>query len=115
MLYLSLIGHKLHLPPYLLNLPLEKPIEKELDNIFIDKSGYSKIGTVVSIYDIRSIDGGFIFPGNGASTYILYIRFVEFRMDVFYPFVGEVIATKLKRVHGYFTDIAIIFLHWVIS
>jgi DNA-directed RNA polymerase III subunit RPC8 len=29
----------------------------------------SKLGLCISIYDIRKIDGGFISPGEGASTY----------------------------------------------
>ena len=26
----------------------------------------------ISVYDIRSIDGGFVLPGNGASAYTVY-------------------------------------------
>ncbi|KAJ8749562.1 hypothetical protein K2173_026211 [Erythroxylum novogranatense] len=91
MFYLSLIEHKLRLPPYLLSLPLEKTIEKEFDNIFLDKVFYrftssllfyeflsshkhkgvlcfvsqliANLGLCVSAYDIRNIDRGFIFPG----------------------------------------------------
>lgn len=109
MFYLSLIEHTLRLPPYLLNLPLQDAIKKELENIFLDKV-ISNLGLCISIYDIRSIDGGFIFPGDGASTYK-----VEFRMVVFRPFVGEIIVGKLKESNkdglrlslGFFDDIHI--------
>lgn len=37
MFYLSLIEHKLRLPPHLLSLPLQDAIKKELENIFLDK------------------------------------------------------------------------------
>lgn len=79
------------LPPRLLNLPLQDAIKEELQNIFLDKV-ISKLGLCISIYDIRKIDGGFISPGEGASTYT-----VEFRMIVFRPFVGEIISAKLKE------------------
>lgn len=33
----------------------------------------ANLGLCVSLYDIRRIDGGFIFPGDGAPTYtVLY-------------------------------------------
>ena len=32
----------------------------------------ANLGLCFSVYDIRSIDGGFIFPGDGASTYTVY-------------------------------------------
>lgn len=103
MFYLSLIEHKMLLPPRLLNLPLQDAIKEELQNIFLDKvvtislciflpfcpcifmlstlkywvkmeiivsmKVISKLGLCISIYDIRKIDGGFISPGEGASTY----------------------------------------------
>uniref|UniRef100_A0A2P2L9E5 DNA-directed RNA polymerase subunit n=1 Tax=Rhizophora mucronata TaxID=61149 RepID=A0A2P2L9E5_RHIMU len=109
MFYLSLIEHKLRLPPHLLSLALEEAIKKELENIFLDKV-ITKLGLCVSIYDIRKIDGGFISSGDGASTYT-----VKFRIIVFRPFAGEVIAGKLKESHvdglrlslGFFDDIYI--------
>ncbi|KAB5568307.1 hypothetical protein DKX38_002100 [Salix brachista] len=109
MFYLSLIEHKMLLPPRLLNLPLQDAIKEELQNIFLDKV-ISKLGLCISIYDIRKIDGGFISPGEGASTYT-----VEFRMIVFRPFVGEIISAKLKESTadglqlslGFFDDITI--------
>ncbi|KDP21362.1 hypothetical protein JCGZ_21833 [Jatropha curcas] len=109
MFYLSLVEHTLRLPPYLLSLPLDDAIKKELENIFLDKV-ISNLGLCISIYDLRNIEGGFIFPGDGASTYT-----VKFRMVVFRPFVGETIVAKLKESKedglrlslGFFDDIHI--------
>ena len=33
----------------------------------------ANLGLCISVYDIRSIDGGFVFPGDGASTYTVYL------------------------------------------
>ncbi|GFP98009.1 DNA-directed RNA polymerase iii subunit rpc8 [Phtheirospermum japonicum] len=91
MFFLSEIEHTLRLPPHLLNLPLDEAIKGELDSIFIDKV-IVELGLCVCVYDIRSIDGGFVFPSDGASTYT-----VKFRLVMFRPFVGEVISAKLKE------------------
>ncbi|KAK6260000.1 RNA polymerase Rpb7-like [Theobroma cacao] len=91
MFYLSLIEHTLRLPPHLLNLPLDEAIKIELEALFLDKV-IANLGLCISVYDIRSIKGGFIYPGDGASTYT-----VEFRLIVFRPFVGEIIVAKLKE------------------
>ncbi|XP_059301944.1 uncharacterized protein LOC132053863 [Lycium ferocissimum] len=107
MFYLSLIEHTLRLPPHLLSLPLNESIRGELEGLFVDKV-IASLGLVISIYDIRSIDGGFIYPSEGASTYT-----VKFRLVVFRPFVGEVITARLKESNaeglrlslGFFSDI----------
>ncbi|XVF80903.1 hypothetical protein PTKIN_Ptkin15bG0112400 [Pterospermum kingtungense] len=109
MFYLSLIEHTLQLAPHLLNLPLVEAIKMELETLFLDKV-ISKLGLCISVYDIRSIKGGFIFPGEGASTYTVEVRLVVFR-----PFVGEIIVGKLKESDanglrltlGFFDDIYI--------
>ncbi|KAL1539699.1 DNA-directed RNA polymerase III subunit RPC8-like isoform X1 [Salvia divinorum] len=91
MFFLSQIEHTLMLPPHLLSLPLDEAIKEQLDSIFLDKV-IDKLGLCVSVYDIRSISGGFILPGDGASTYTAKIRLVLFR-----PFVGEIITARLKE------------------
>ncbi|XP_052169999.1 uncharacterized protein LOC127786562 isoform X2 [Diospyros lotus] len=109
MFYLSEIEHTLRLPPSLLDLPLHDAIKGELEGLFLDKV-IANLGLCISVYDIRSIDGGFIFPGDGASTYT-----VRFRLVMFRPFVGEVIVAKLKESDanglrlslGFFDDILI--------
>ncbi|CAH9092945.1 unnamed protein product [Cuscuta europaea] len=107
MFYLSEIEHTLRVPPSLLNLPLNEAIKGELEGLFVDKV-IAKLGLCISVYDILSIQGGFIFPGDGASTYT-----VKFRLIMFRPFVGEVIAARLKESNanglrlslGFFDDI----------
>ncbi|XP_031120683.1 DNA-directed RNA polymerase III subunit RPC8-like [Ipomoea triloba] len=107
MFYLSEIEHTLRLPPHLLNLALNEAIKGELEGLFVDKV-IAQLGLCISVYDIRSIDGGFIFPGDGASTYT-----VKFRLIIFRPFRGEVIAARLKESNaqglrlslGFFDDI----------
>uniref|UniRef100_A0A1D1Z3B8 DNA-directed RNA polymerase subunit n=1 Tax=Anthurium amnicola TaxID=1678845 RepID=A0A1D1Z3B8_9ARAE len=109
MFCLSLIEHDLRLPPHLLGLPLHKAIRGEIERLFLDKV-ISNLGLCVSVYDIRSIEGGFILPGDGASTYKVVFRLVMFR-----PFIGEVLIGKtetsdesgLKISLGFFNDIHI--------
>ncbi|KAE9460633.1 hypothetical protein C3L33_07439, partial [Rhododendron williamsianum] len=91
MFCLSLIEHTLRLPPHLLDLPLHVAIRGELEALFLDKV-IANLGLCVSVYDIQEIGKGFIFPGDGASTYTVLFRLIMFR-----PFVGEVIAAKLKE------------------
>ncbi|XP_074319591.1 uncharacterized protein LOC141656551 [Silene latifolia] len=107
MFFLSKLEHKLRVPPHKLDLPIEESITDELQSIFLDKI-ISKLGLCVSVYDILSIDGGFVLPDNGAPTYT-----VVFRMIMFRPYIGEIIEGKLlesdtKGVRlslGFFEDI----------
>ncbi|KNA10726.1 hypothetical protein SOVF_141600 [Spinacia oleracea] len=107
MFYLSLIEHRLRLPPKLLDLRLEDAIKGQLESIFLDKV-IAKAGLCISVYDIKSIDGGFVLPVEGAPTYT-----VVFRMVMFRPYIGEIITTKLKNSNlkglqltlGFFDDI----------
>ncbi len=48
------------------------------------------VGLVVTIYDVTSIEGGHVYPNDGAA----YFR-SKFRLVVFRPFAGEVIVGKL--------------------
>ncbi|EOA38813.1 hypothetical protein CARUB_v10011131mg [Capsella rubella] len=107
MFYLSELEHSLRVPPHLLNLPLEDAIKSVLQNVFLDKV-LVDLGLCVSVYDIKSIEGGIVLPGDGAATYKVVFRIVVFR-----PFVGEVIAAKFKESDtnglrltlGFFEDI----------
>ncbi|KAF6162149.1 hypothetical protein GIB67_008278 [Kingdonia uniflora] len=107
MFVLSVIEHTLRLPPHLLGLPLDEAIKKEVDIQFLDKV-ISKLGLCISVYDIKSIDGGFVIAGDGAVTYKVVFRLVMFR-----PFIGEVIVGKLEASDvngirlslGFFKDI----------
>jgi hypothetical protein len=48
------------------------------------------LGLAVSIYDVLSIEGGHIYPDDGAA----YFR-VAFRLAVFRPIVGEILVGKI--------------------
>ncbi|XP_072957263.1 uncharacterized protein [Typha angustifolia] len=107
MFYLSLIEHNLPMPPRLLSRPLLDAIKEELDSLFLDKV-IANLGLCISVYDIRSVEGGFVFPGDGSSTYKVTCRLMMFR-----PFIGEVIVGKidasdengLRLSLGFFSDI----------
>ncbi|KAL6338600.1 hypothetical protein AAG906_021315 [Vitis piasezkii] len=77
MFFLSLIEHTLRLPPHLLDLSLDKTIQGELESQFLDKV-IADLGLCISVYDIRSIDGDFVFPADGASTYTVYLIYFSF-------------------------------------
>ena len=49
------------------------------------------LGLVVTVYDILSVEGGFIYPSDGAAHFK-----AKFRLVVFRPYEGEVIVGKLK-------------------
>ncbi|KAJ0843096.1 putative DNA-directed RNA polymerase [Helianthus annuus] len=109
MFNLTKLEHTLRLEPHLLTLPLNEAIKGELERLFVDKI-IAKLGLCISVYDIESIDGGFIFPNEGAPTYT-----VKFRLIIFRPFVGEIISARLKESNadglrlslGFFEDIYI--------
>ncbi|KAF0909241.1 hypothetical protein E2562_032953 [Oryza meyeriana var. granulata] len=90
MFVLSQIEHNLPMPPHLLSQPLVDAIKAELERLFLDKV-VANLGLCVSVYDIRSVEGGLIFPGQGCSTYK-----VSFRLLMFRPFVGEVLVGKIN-------------------
>lgn len=49
-----------------------------------------KLGLVICVYDLLSLEDGFVFPGEGA-----YHAKVEYRLLVFRPFIGEVLTGRL--------------------
>ncbi|CAF2051886.1 unnamed protein product [Brassica napus] len=106
MFCLSEMEDTVRVPPDLLKLPLEVAIKKVLQKLLLNK--VLSIGLCVTIYDIKSAEGGFVLPGDGPATYK-----VRFRIVVFRPFVGEVIAARFKESDsnglrltlGFFEDI----------
>ena len=48
------------------------------------------LGLVITLYDITQIEGGYIYPSDGAAHYD-----VRFKLVVFRPFPGEVIEGNL--------------------
>ncbi|KAF3778066.1 DNA-directed RNA polymerase III subunit [Nymphaea thermarum] len=90
MFFLNVLEHTLQLPPDRHGRPLDQVLTEELEKLFVDKV-IKDLGLCVSIYGLKSIAGGFILPGEGASTYTVVLGVVMFR-----PFVGEVIVGKIK-------------------
>ncbi|EFJ12066.1 hypothetical protein SELMODRAFT_235152 [Selaginella moellendorffii] len=91
MFVLSKLRDTLRIPPANLVLPLLDAITLEIHRLFLDKV-VKDLGLCVSLYDIQSIEGGFVFPGDGAPTYT-----VEFQLVMFRPFPGEILVAKLKK------------------
>ncbi|KAL6312700.1 hypothetical protein AAG906_008887 [Vitis piasezkii] len=73
MFFLGLIEHTLHLHPYLPDFPLDEAIKGELESFSLDKA-LLRIWGCVSL----SIDGDFVFPADGASTYTVYLIYFSF-------------------------------------
>ncbi|XP_020571201.1 DNA-directed RNA polymerase III subunit RPC8 [Phalaenopsis equestris] len=107
MFHLSKIKHTLQLHPQLLGLPLIDAIKGELQMQFLDKI-IANLGLCISVYDILSMDGGFIYPGDGCSSYEVVIRLVMFQ-----PFIGEILTGKIEESNsdglrlslGFYNDI----------
>ena len=76
-------------PQDLTKAPLDA-VTSVIEQRFVDKV-IPNLGLVVTIYDVTSIEGGYIYPNDGAAFFK-----VKFRLVVFRPFVGEVIVGKLK-------------------
>ncbi|KAL4200043.1 hypothetical protein AMTRI_Chr03g147720 [Amborella trichopoda] len=109
MFCLSLLEHTFRLPAELVALPLPQSIRGELEKLFLDKV-IPNLGLCISVYDIRSIEGGLIWPGEGSPTYKVTFRLVMFR-----PFMGEILVGNVKRLDkdglqvslGFFEDVHI--------
>ena len=71
-------------------------------------SAFTALGLVITLYEIVSIEGGTVYPGEGSAHFK-----VEFRVVVFRPFNGEILEGTLKRADktglyvdiGFFSDI----------
>lgn len=48
------------------------------------------MGLGITLYDVQSIEGGHIYPNDGAAHFR-----VRFRLVVFRPFAGEVLLGRL--------------------
>lgn len=80
-------------PADLGNTTLEA-VQAELEKCYIDKV-IKDVGLAITIYDIKSIEGGCIYHSDGAAHFT-----VEFRLVVFRPLIGEVIAGNVKSCHA---------------
>ncbi|MEW5306280.1 MAG: hypothetical protein WDW38_009122 [Sanguina aurantia] len=77
------------LPSDLTKAPLDA-VTDVLQSRFLDKV-IPDLGLVITVYDVTSIEGGFVYPNDGAA----YFKTV-FRLVIFRPFLGEVLVGKLK-------------------
>ncbi|KAG2485051.1 hypothetical protein HYH03_016149 [Edaphochlamys debaryana] len=77
------------LPQDLTKAPVDA-VTTVIEQRFVDKV-IPNLGLVVTIYDVLNIEGGFVYPNDGAAFFK-----VQFRVVVFRPFVGEIIVGKLK-------------------
>ena len=93
--------------PENLGKPRLEAITQEIESLYIDKV-IKDLGLVITLYEIVSIEGGTVYPGEGSAHFK-----VEFRVVVFRPFVGEIIEGTLKKADktglyvdiGFFSDI----------
>ena len=87
--------------PENLGKPRLEAITQEIESLYIDKV-IKDLGLVITLYEIVSIEGGTVYPGEGSAHFK-----VEFRVVVFRPFVGEIIEGTLKKADktGLYVDI----------
>jgi DNA-directed RNA polymerase subunit RpoE len=90
MFILSRLSDNIRVQPSELSKPPLQSVTEVIQERYFDKV-IPQLGLVVTLYDVLSIEGGFIHPNDGAA----YFK-VEFRVVVFRPFVGEVITGKLR-------------------
>lgn len=109
MFILTSISDDIRVQPQDLAKPPLDAVTDVIEQQFLDKV-LPNLGLAVSLYDVQSIEGGFIYPNDGAA----YFK-VAFRLVVFRPFVGEVLVGKLKSCSkegiklslGFFEDVLI--------
>ncbi|CAK9193327.1 hypothetical protein BDL97_01G199200 [Sphagnum fallax] len=90
MFVLTVLQDTLRIPPHNLSLPLQDALTRQICSLYFDKV-LKDLGLCVTLYDIKAVEGGFVFPGDGAPRFT-----VDFRLVMFRPFVGEVLIAKLK-------------------
>jgi DNA-directed RNA polymerase subunit E'/Rpb7 len=90
MFILSRLSDDIRVLPSELSKPPLQSVTEVIQERYFDRV-IPQLGLVVTLYDVLSIEGGFIHPNDGAA----YFK-VEFRVVVFRPFVGEVITGKLR-------------------
>lgn len=90
MFLVSTIEDKIRVRPQDLAKPTLEAVTAEIERTYIDKV-VRDLGLVITIFDILDIQGGFVFPSDGAAHFD-----TKFRVVVFKPFVGEVLVGKLQ-------------------
>ncbi|GJY58435.1 DNA-directed RNA polymerase III subunit RPC8 [Tanacetum coccineum] len=85
-----------------LSLSLKEAVKGELESLFFDKV-IANLGLCISVYDIESIYGGFIFANESAPTYtclkLLYALAVT-RLDENTDIIWEMLDKALGKADG---------------
>lgn len=81
---------KLRVQPQDLGKPTLEAVTAVIERTYIDKV-VPDLGLVITLYDILDIQGGFVFPSDGAAHFD-----TKFRLVVFKPFVGQVLVGKVE-------------------
>jgi DNA-directed RNA polymerase III subunit RPC8 len=89
MFVLSTIQGDVRVHPRDLNKPTPQAVTAVLEELYIDKV-IPDLGLVTTLYDVQDIEGGSIYPNDGAAFFK-----AKFRLVVFRPFVKEVLLGKL--------------------
>lgn len=98
---------KLRVQPQDLGKPTLEAVTAVIERTYIDKV-VPDLGLVITLYDILDIQGGFVFPSDGAAHFD-----TKFRLVVFKPFVGQVLVGKVESCNkqglkidlGFFSDL----------
>ncbi|GMH38365.1 hypothetical protein BSKO_06249 [Bryopsis sp. KO-2023] len=109
MFILSSLEDSVRVEPKDLSRPRLVAITSVIEQLMVDKV-VADLGLVVTLYDVLSVESGYVHPSDGGARFL-----VRFRVVVFRPFPGEVIVARAKRaskegVHaslGFFDDILI--------
>eukprot|EP00898_Chlorokybus_atmophyticus_P007598 jgi/Chlat1/783/Chrsp104S01252 len=109
MFIVSQLSDNLRILPHNLAKPTAQAVTEELERLYIDKV-VSDLGLCVTLYEIDSIEGGYVYPSDGAAHFTVTFKLVFFR-----PFIGEVLLGKLIKCDetglivslGFFEDIFI--------
>mmetsp|Transcript_8658 Transcript_8658/g.14927 ORF Transcript_8658/g.14927 Transcript_8658/m.14927 type:complete len:213 (-) Transcript_8658:614-1252(-) len=107
MFILSALEDELRVQPQDLHKSPQEAVTEVIEQRYIDRV-LPELGLVVTLYDIQGIEGGFIYPNDGAAFFK-----VRFRLVVFRPFRGEVLIGRLKSCSregvqislGFFDDV----------
>lgn len=69
-----------------------RAVQNVLEGAFLD-TVIPELGLVITIFDILDVQGGFIYPGDGAAHFV-----VKFRLVVFRPFVDQVLRGTVNKL-----------------
>jgi DNA-directed RNA polymerase III subunit RPC8 len=89
MFILSTLEDDVRVQPEDLHKPPIEAVTEVLKSTFVGKVVYD-LGLVVTIYEVSSLEGGFVYPNDGCAFFKATFQAVVLR-----PFVGEVIVGKL--------------------